>query len=200
MKRILVTCVMAMVCNAITVTAQSLKRSDLNYLDFYFSLTPQQRVSFAQIEVPTGDISNFWLVSYDLASMTTFNLIQNEALNLSGVVNGIFVANDTAFSQLIDSMRMQVSDKSYLKSKHVKILDKSDSTARSILKVYVQNSPLERIEFIEKYFERISAELISMMQKDLDVIFATKTVQINQKRSNFYEAKNKWLAQAEKLK
>lgn len=200
MKKLLIACLFVLLSSTCKLSAQALSETDFTYLKFYFSLTLEQRVSFAQIEVPTGDINNFRLISSDLKSMTQVDLINTNALNLSGVVRGIFIADDTLFTRLVDSMKVLVAHKSYLKSTNIKVLANSDSSSRFILNTYLQNCPVERVNFLATNFNKIPLEILNIMQLDLDMIFGVRTVPINGNYDTFDKVRKKWLGQIKKPK
>jgi hypothetical protein len=195
--KILLTCIIVAVCIPYS-QAQRLKPDDLKYFNFYFSLSPAQRASFLQIEAPTGNVSGFWLMSYDLASLSGIDIMKSGSVGIAGVIGAVVVDDEKLLNQLVDSMQYLVDNKSYYFIHKTEDLANVDTTDRSVLGAYLRNGVMERITFLEKYFDRISPELLGLLKKDMDRIFNVKTNAFTGDKKLFLEAKKTWLSSAKR--
>lgn len=177
--------------------AQSLKAEDHKFLKSYFSQTPKQRVQTFQSQAK-GDVKNFFVMSNDLSSLSGVDTYKNGTIAIGGVIGAMYITNDTGFNRSIDSIRISIESKAYLKLDNKQSLLNSDTTDSKVLVAYLKNSPIERIAFIEENFDVIPSSLLSLMQLDLDKIFNTKSKKIGANKKCFLKAKTKWLASVKK--
>jgi hypothetical protein len=172
--------------------AQELDAAESEFLKRYLSLTPIKRVSVFQNEA-AGNVTNFFLMSKDLNGITGIDAYKHGSIAIGGVLGATYIANDSMFALIIDSLKKKVATNAFLKASNRQDLTGTDTTANRIISSYLKNSLVERIAFIELHFKKIPADLLKLMQTDIDAILRTNTSNISCSEKCFLKAKKKWL-------